>query len=125
MASWLVNKFRENFRGFLHHYRWFIAVFILALLCDAASTIHFMLIEGPEVEIHPIIRFISKALGPVVGPVIAAIGKALAGIVVCVFCRRFAAYIFTAASIISFWAAWYNMWGYKVYTPLILKWIPW
>jgi hypothetical protein len=84
-----------------------------------------MLIEGPEVEIHPIIRFISKALGPVVGPVIAAIGKALAGIIVCVFCKRFAAYIFTAASIISFWAAWYNIWGYKVYTPLILKWIPW
>lgn len=125
MASWLVKKFTENYRGFFHRYRWFIAVFVLAIFCDAASTIHFMLIEGPGVEIHPLIRLVSRILGPVVGPVMAAIGKALAGVALCIYCRRFAAYIFVTASTISFWAAWYNIWGYKVYTPLILKWIPW
>ena len=125
MASWLLDKFRENYSGFLHRYRWFIAVFVLAIFCDAASTIHFMLIEGPGVEIHPLIRLVSKIFGPVVGPVMAAVGKTLAGVGLCIFCRRFAAYIFVAASIISFWAAWYNIWGYRIYTPLILKWIPW
>lgn len=121
----VTTRLQKNYRGFFYHYRWFIAVFVLAILCDAASTVRFMLIEGPDVEIHLVIRLISKVLGPVAGPVVSAIGKALAGIVVCIFCRRWAAYIFLTASIVSFWAAWYNMWGYKVYTPLILKWIPW
>ena len=125
MASWLVTKFRENYRGFLKRYQWSIAVFVLALFCDAASTIHFMLVEGPDVEIHPLIRLVSKILGPVAGPLLAAAGKAVTGVVVSIFCRRFATYIFVTASVISLWAAWYNMWGYKVYTPLILKWIPW
>jgi len=92
LASWLLDKFRENYSGFLHRYRWFIAVFVLAIFCDAASTIHFMLIEGPGVEIHPLIRLVSKIFGPVVGPVMAAVGKTLAGVGLCIFCRRFAAY---------------------------------
>lgn len=125
MANWLTTKLKENSWGFWKDYRWFIIVFVIALFCDAAGTIHFMLIEGPDVEIHPVIRLVSKILGPVAGPLIAAVGKAFAGILVCIYCRRFAAYIFVAASIISFWAAWYNLWGFKIYTPLILRWIPW
>jgi len=100
-------------------------LFVIALFCDAASTIHSMLIEGPDVEIHPVIRLVSRTLGPVAGPLVATAGKTLAGLLVAIYCRRFAAYIFVTASIISFWAAWYNIWGFKVYTPLILKWIPW
>jgi len=100
-------------------------VFAIALFCDGASTIHFMLREGPEVEIHPAIRFISRILGPVAGPLAATIGKVAAGIIVGVYFRRLAGYIFVTASIISFWAGWYNIWGYRIYTPNILRWIPW
>ena len=125
MASWLVSKFRENYRGFWKDYRWFVVVFVISLFCDAASTMHFMLREGPDVEMHIVIRFISQALGPVAGPLVGAVGKAVAGVIVGVFCRRFAAYIFVTASIISFWAAWYNMWGYQLYTPIIMEWFPW
>jgi hypothetical protein len=125
LASWLVSKFRENYRGFWKDYRWFVVVFVISLFCDAASTMHFMLREGPDVEMHIVIRFISRLLGPVAGPLVGAVGKAVAGVIVGVFCRKFAAYIFITASIISFWAAWYNIWGYQLYTPIIMEWFPW
>ncbi|MHC4659198.1 MAG: hypothetical protein ACYS83_08485 [Planctomycetota bacterium] len=125
MTNRLITKFRENYCGFWKDYRWFIVIFVLAVCCDAATTIRVMLIRGPDVEIHLVIRFVSEMLGPIAGPLVSAVGKAVAGILVCIYCRRWAAYILVTASIISFWAAWYNIWGFKVYTPLILKWIPW
>lgn len=125
LTNRLITKFRENYCGFWKDCRWFIVIFVLALFCDAGSTIHFMLREGPDIEIHPAIQFVSGILGPIAGPLLAAVGKAVAGVLVCIYCRRWAAYILVTASIISFWASWYNIWGFKVYTPLILKWIPW
>jgi hypothetical protein len=125
LAGWLVSKFRENYRGFWKDYRWFVVVFVVSLFCDAASTMHFMLREGPDVEMHIVIRFISRILGPVAGPLVGAVGKAVAGVIVGVFCRKFAAYIFITASVISFWAAWYNIWGHQLYTPIIMEWFPW
>ena len=86
---------------------------------------HFMLKEGPDAEMHLAIRFVSKVLGPIAGPLIGAIGKTVAGVLVGIFCRRFAAYIFVTASIISLWAAWYNIWGFRLYTPIIVYWFPW
>jgi len=124
-VSLLIETFRENRRDFFKHYCIFIIIFVLALFCDAASTIHFMLRDGPDVEIHPLIRFVSRLLGPVAGPIIGALTKTVGGIAVCIILRRFAAHILVAASIISFWAAWYNLWGYKVYTPIILQWVSW
>ena len=64
-------------------------------------------------------------MGPVAGPLAAAAGKAIVGIALAVYLRKFAAYLFATASIISFWAAWYNIWGYKLYTPMILEWFVW
>jgi len=125
LHGWLINRFRENWRGFWKTYSWLTAIFVVALFCDAASTIHFMLRAGPEVEIHPIIRCISRAMGPVAGPLATAVGKAIAGIALAVYLRKFAAYLFVTASIISFWAAWYNIWGHKLYTPMIFEWFVW
>ncbi len=77
-------------------------------------------------EIHPAIEFVSsKILGPVVGPLFGGLAKTVAGIVLGIYCRKYAGYIFVTASIISFWAAWYNIWGSDIYTPNILKWISW
>jgi hypothetical protein len=125
VADWLARKFRENSRGFWKDYRWFLVVFVFAVCCDAASTIHFMLVEGPDAEIHVAIRYLSRIVGPIVGPLFGAGSKILAGIIVGIYCRRYAGYIFAAASIISLWAAWYNLWGFRVYTPMILRWFPW
>jgi len=95
------------------------------MFCDAGSTMYFMLREGPEAEMHIAIRFVSEIFGPIAGPLIGAVGKAVAGVLVGIYIRRFAAYIFVTASIISFWAAWYNMWGFRLYTPIIVQWFPW
>ena len=125
LYDWLIKKFRDNWPCFWKAYSWLTAVFVIALFCDAASTIHFMLRAGPEIEMHPVIRCLSRALGPVAGPLFAAAGKAVGGIVLAVYLRKFAAYLFVTVSIISFWAAWYNTWGYKVYRPMILDWFVW
>ncbi len=125
MGSWLVTTFRENYRGFWKDYRWYIVVFVVSLLCDAGSTMYFMLREGPDAEMHIVIRFLARAFGPIAGPLTGAVGKAVAGVLVGVYVRRFAGYIFVTASIISFWAAWYNMWGFRLYTPIIVYWFPW
>ncbi len=125
MSKRLLEIFNENYRGFIREYRWFIAIFVVAILCDAASTMHFMLRIGPDSEMHIIIRYLSKLLGPVAGPLAGAIGKVSAGTFVAIYLRRFAIYIFVTASVISFWAAWYNMWGYKIYIPRILVWFTW
>ena len=84
-----------------------------------------MLREGPDSELHIGFVFVSRLFGPVVGPLLGGIAKITAGIIVAIYCRRFSLYILVVASIISFWAAWYNIWGVNVYTPIFLKWIPW
>lgn len=121
----MVRKFKENSKGFFRAYRWFIAVFIIALLCDAISTIRFMSRGGMEMELHPVVRAISSVCGPVCGPIIAALSKAVAGIGVAILLRKYAAYIFIAVSMLSFWAGWYNVWGQLIYTPIIFKFIFW
>ena len=121
----IVEKFRDNCRGFWRAYRWFIVVFVVAVFCDVASTIYFMTRESAPQEIHPVIRLVSRLLGPIIGPLLSGIGKAVAGIIVAIYCRRFAGYIFAVAAIISLWAAWYNVWGINLYVPNLIRWIPW
>ena len=107
-------RFRNNARGFWGVYRWVLIVFVVSLLCDAASTIYFMIQMGPEPEIHPMVRIAARIVGPVAGPLLGALVKALAGVIVAIYCRRFAACILILASLISFWAAWYNVWGMEM-----------
>ncbi|MHC4740369.1 MAG: hypothetical protein ACYS8Z_00500 [Planctomycetota bacterium] len=122
----IVNRFRENSRGFWKKYRWFIIVFTVAVLCDAASTVYFMLDSTPDTEAHPVISYMcSNWLGPVAGPLFAAAAKVVIGVAIAIYCRRFAICIFVAVSAVSFWAAWYNVWGHETYSPYILEWISW
>jgi ABC-type anion transport system duplicated permease subunit len=124
MPNIVYEKFTANYRYVLYTYRWLIVVFIIALICDGASTIYVMLNEGAENELHPVIKLVSaKILGPVFGPVAGVVGKAISGLIVAIYFKRFAPYIFIAAIIISFWAAWYNIWGWKLYIPIGLKWL--
>lgn len=83
-----------------------------------------MLKDGTEFEIHVAVAFVSRLFGPVVGPLLGGIAKIVAGIIVSIYCKKLAPYIFLVGSIISFWAAWYNIWGVNVYTANILKWLP-
>ena len=119
----IATRFRENYEGFWKHYSWLVVVFVAALLCDGISTVHFMRHEGVDGEMHPAIYSISLFLGPVAGPIVGMCIKALAGIGLAIYLRKYAIYIFFAASALSFWAAWYNIWGWRVYTPIIFEWI--
>jgi hypothetical protein len=83
-----------------------------------------MLKDGAEFEIHVAVKFVSRLFGSIAGPLIGGIAKILAGIMVAIYCRKFALYLFVVASIISLWAAWYNIWGVNVYSANILKWLP-
>ena len=123
MAKRVITRFRDNYQGFWKAYRWFLTVFVVAILCDAASTIYFMTSSGPDFEEHPAIRIVSMLFGPFVGPLIGAIAKILTGILVAIYCRRWAVHILLTVSILSFWAAWYNVWGQEMYVPRLIKWL--
>jgi hypothetical protein len=119
-----VARFRKNAQGFFRAYRWLLIVFVVSLFCDAASTVHFMLKLGPEPEIHPVVRIVAIIAGPVAGPLLGALAKTVAGILVAIYCRRFAVYILILASMTSLWAAWYNVWGKELYYPIFMQYVP-
>ena len=104
-----LERLRKNSQGFWQVHQALIVLFIISLVTDGASTVYFMLRTGPQAELHPAIYVVSIMLGPIAGPVVSVIVKAIAGICLGVYCRRFAVYIFLAAIIISFLAAWYNV----------------
>ncbi len=117
-------RFRNNARGFWTAYKWVLMLFVVSLFCDAASTIYFMLKLGPEPEIHPMVRIAAMIAGPIAGPLLGAAAKVIAGVLVAIYCRRWAVYILILASLISLWAAWYNVWGVEMYCPIFMRYLP-
>ncbi len=105
----------------MHKYRVLLILTLLASLADMASTIHFMLIHGPAAEGHPVVRVIALVFGPVLGPMLGKATQFLVVIMVTVFLRRWAVYIFIPLIILYGWAAWYNFWGHDVYYPRLLQ----
>lgn len=120
----LDKRFIQNAKGFLRSHRWILIFYCIALLADGVSTIRFMLAEGVEIEMHPVVNIAARIAGPVLGPLIGVIGKAVAGIVVAFYWRRIAWVVLLVVSVVSFWAAWYNTWGWQYYEPGIIKWWP-
>ncbi len=126
MVKQIGERLKRNWQGFWGRYWWLMVVFVAALGCDAASTMYFMLRDGGhQNEVHPAIWLSSAVLGPIWGPLLGWLGKAAAGIAVAVFWRGIALYLFVAGSILSFWAAWYNVWGANIYEPRLLRWVFW
>ncbi|MDI6451062.1 hypothetical protein [Anaerobaca lacustris] len=109
-------QLRGNWPGYLAQYWIFLVLLALAAIADMLSTVFFMAIDGPEAESHPVIRLISVVLGPVLGPVIGKLSQVAAAVVLTVYLRRWAIYIFVAVIILYAWAAVYNV----VATPLLL-----
>jgi hypothetical protein len=116
----VVTRLHENWVGYVHEYRLFLVLVVLASLADMASTIHFMLYAGPMAEYHPTVRYAAELMGPVLGPVLGKTIQFTVIIVVTVFLRRHAIFIFIPVIILYFWAAWYNVWGYQLYYPRLL-----
>jgi len=117
----VVGRFRRNWTGYIREYRVFWVLTVLAAGADMASTIYIMLREGPQAEGHPVVRLISTVFGAVLGPILGKICQFLVVIVLTVFLRRQAVYIFVAVIILYAWAAWYNILGCHLYYPRLLE----
>jgi hypothetical protein len=121
----ITRRFKENAQGFGRHWWPVLLLYFAALTADGASTIHFMLHEGTcDTELHPAVSAAAGVLGPVWGPIVGIVGKAVAGLIVAVYWRRIALVILLIATILSLWAAWYNVWGWQYYEPSIYLWWP-
>lgn len=116
----IVTRLRENWPGYVHEYRVFLVLVLLASLADMASTIHFMVHAGADVELHPTVRFVSEHFGPWLGPVLGKAIQVIVLVTVTVFLRRWAIFIFVPVIILYAWAAWYNVCGYQLYYPRLL-----
>jgi hypothetical protein len=117
----VVTRFRENWIGYVQQYRALLVLTVLVSLADAASTIHFMLSQGPAPEEHPMVRTVSYLFGPILGPLVGKTVQLFVVIGLTVFLRRWAFYIFLTVIILYAWAAWYNLWGYLYYYPRLLE----
>jgi hypothetical protein len=117
----VATRFRENWIGYTRQYRVLLVATALACLADAASTIHFMLTQGPGPEQHPMVKTASYLFGPILGPLLGKAVQFFVMIGLTVFLRRWALYIFIIVIILYTWAAWYNLWGYHYYYPRLLQ----
>ncbi|MHC4772888.1 MAG: hypothetical protein ACYS8S_04790 [Planctomycetota bacterium] len=118
------ERFIQNSKGFRTAHKWVLALYLIALLADGISTIRFMMNEGVDTEMHPAVNIAARIAGPVLGPLIGILGKTIAGVIVAIYWRSIAWIILLVVSVVSFWAAWYNTWGWQYYEPGILKWWP-
>ncbi len=105
----IYDRFTRNAQGFWEAYHALLVIFLMGLLCDAAGTMHFMITYGIEFEIHPFVRWVSFQYGPVVGPLVGVLFKFTLGLIVSIYCRKSAVWIFSSVSVISFLAGWYNV----------------
>jgi hypothetical protein len=117
----IATRIRENWVGYVREYRVFLVLVVLASLADMASTVYFMVYAGPDAEFHPTVRFVSEFLGPFLGPMLGKAIQLTVVIVLTVFLRRQAIFIFIPVIILYTWAAWYNVWGYQLYYPRLLR----
>lgn len=115
------QRLRANWPGYVQEFWILLVLVLLASVADAGSTIYFMQYAGPDAEWHPTVRLVSYLFGPFFGPILGKTFQIIVLVVVTVFLRRHAIFIFIPAIILYGWAAWYNLWGYQVYRAPLLK----
>jgi len=116
-ARQLAARMRENSEGYVRELRFFLVAAAAASLADMAATIWFMLQDGVGAELHPVVRLVSYVLGPVLGPVVGKTCQFAAVVLVTIYFRKWAKYIFVLVILLYAFASWYNIWG-KYVCPL-------
>ncbi len=119
----ITDRLTENYRGYYLRYRWWLTILFLAATADMITTMRFMHTEGVEMEVHPAIRIVAHLTGPFVGPNLGKLAQLAAIGLVTLYARRIAAYVFFATIMMYSWAAWYNVWGREMYSPLLIEWL--
>lgn len=120
----VTDRLAANYDGYWNRYRLFITITCLTALADAISTIHFMHFEGVHHELHPGIRMAAEELGPLLGVTLGKLAQLAALLLVTLYLRPIAHLIFFAAAVMYGWAAWYNVTGYQLYSPMLFEWLP-
>ena len=110
----VARRLQDNWPGYLATYWAFLLLLAVAAAADMLSTVFFMAIDGPQAESHPVIRLLSLALGPMLGPVVSKLAQFAAVILLTVSAPAIC--IFVAVIILYAWAAVYN----AVATPVLL-----
>ena len=119
-----MNRLRCNASGYVNEFRFFLSAFLIAATLDLITTMHFMLKDGTETELHPAIRFVAWILGPIWGPILGKLCQFLAALVVTIHLRSYARIILVVATFLYTWAAWYNVWGKNIYVPRLMEYFP-
>ena len=119
--SFYESRIRVNMPGFSKEFWPYIATIIIAAGFDFVSTYRFMTLGDVSDELHPIIRFVSHTFGPFIGPLIGKLGQLAAILLLALTSRKFARIIFIPVTFIYFYAAWFNIWGVELYTPVFLR----
>ncbi len=122
-VGFFATRFRQNWPGFLKA-RWpYLVVVCLAAAADFLSTWRFMAAGGIEDEFHPVIRLVSQWCGPFIGPLIGKLGQFAAVLMISVLFPRWAVFLYLTVTAVYLYAAWYNVWGASLYTPVFLRYL--
>ena len=122
IRSWddIWMRLQDNWNGYAREYRVFLVLLLLVSIADAASTVYFMSHRGAGAELHPAVRSVSFLFGPILGPMLGKAIQVVVVVVLTVYFRRRAVFIFIPVIILYAWAAWYNVWGHNLYYPNLL-----
>ena len=118
------DRLARNCRGYVREFRVWLVLTVVACAADMASTMYFMGVHGAEAELHPAIRVVSVVLGPIAGPILGKVCQFVGVVLVTIYLRAVAKYVFLVVIILYTWAAWYNVWGRHLYIPRILRLVP-
>ena len=120
-CAYFLTRWKKNAPHYLRDFWPWLLVALLAILADFLSTYHFMKLHGWEYELHPVIRLFSKYLGVFWGPFISKLGQLCAALIFTLTYRKTTRVALITISLIYLYAAWFNVFGNKLYTPLFLR----
>ncbi|OQY07258.1 MAG: hypothetical protein B6I25_02305 [Planctomycetales bacterium 4572_13] len=106
--------------GWIHTFwrrHWLVlGMFVVTLMADALTTVDFMIKDGVECELNPFVLGCAKLLGPVLGPLAAAMHKGWSAVLIGLYYEKYAHYLFASAAGIYLFAACYNIWAIELFT---------
>jgi hypothetical protein len=107
------GNIERAFQDFWKKHRILSILLLAALIFDTVST---MQRDGIELEIHPLVRASATLLGPVSGTILSAFFfRAVAGLMLAVYLRRFSAWVLIVPIITSTIAGFINFFGYEIF----------
>lgn len=119
------NRLARNWVGYVREFRVWLILTVVACVADMVSTMYFMSVHGSEAEMHPAIRMVSVILGPIAGPIVGKVCQFGGVVLITIFFRWAAKYVFLVVIIMYSWAAWFNVWGKGLYVPNMFVLVPW